>query len=351
MQHEFKTHSFSFIQQGEWVVFDFTLNSDIYFEMQLSSRACEFGNSIKEQNNRALINMFSMFGVQPNLEYLFKPTPIENERYLIYRFIKSILQDDNPRLVQFESENEYRYFCDSHNITAEQQIWFKRIYVNDNINSALSYVLQKSLIFQELYFPPMSNKVVPSHHEVQSCHKNYSFKSDFIDIYDVIRRKEIKSLYHFTDSRNIQSIKETGYIYSQNNIRRIGINTVYASTNDSRDIDSLKGLSNFVRLSFVPSHPMMHVAMTCGRIRHPRVIEINPLILLLPGVLISDRNAIKTGAKIGSHAYDLERCHFELFSKNYLSLNDIDSKMYFQAEILVPDKIGNDMIINTSDIF
>ena len=133
MQHEFKTHSFSFIQQGEWVVFDFTLNSDIYFEMQLSSRACEFGNSIKEQNNRALINMFSMFGVQPNLEYLFKPTPIENERYLIYRFIKSILQDDNPRLVQFESENEYRYFCDSHNITAEQQIWFKRIYVNDNI--------------------------------------------------------------------------------------------------------------------------------------------------------------------------------------------------------------------------
>ena len=233
----------------------------------------------------------------------------------------------------------------------ESQVWFKRIYIEDSLEKTLSYVLQQSIIFQDLYFPPESNKTTPTLHEVEICRKSYNFKVDFMEIYNIIKHKGIKALYHFTDSRNIPSIKSHGNILSQNEIQRKKLNVVYASSIDSRTKDTSQGLGDFVRLSFVKSHPMMHTAMTCGRILKPNILEINPLVLLLPEVLISDQNALTKGAKIGTSAADLANIQFHLFSSNYLSLNDGMSKSFYQAEVLVPKKIGNEMILNYSELY
>lgn len=347
---DFKTHTIKYTQEGKFVILEIIVNSDIYFEMEISSRACEFGNSLKEENNRQMLQMFSMFGVKPNLDYMFKPSPIENERYLIYRFSKSIFQDPYSNLYLFSSDSEYREFCLKANLQYESQVWFKRIYIEDSLEKALSYVLQQSIIFQDLYFPSDSNKLTPTLYDVEICNKSYNFKPDFMRLYDIIKHENIKALYHFTDSRNIPSIKSSGNIFSQEEVKRNNLNAVYASSIDSRAKDASQGLSNFVRLSFVKSHPMMHTAMTCGRIHKPNILEINPLVILLPDVLISDQNALTNGAKIGKDAADLANIHFDLFKSNYLSLNDAMSRSYYQAEILVPKKIGNEMILNYNEL-
>lgn len=348
-KREFKTHTINYTREGKFIIIQIIVNSDIYFEMQISSRACEFGDSLKEQNNRKMLEMFSMLGVTPNLDYMFKPSPIENERYLIYRFAKSIFQEPYSNLYQFSSDSEYKEFCLKANIQYESQVWFNRIYIEDSLEKALSYTLQQSIIFQDLYFPSESNRVTPTLHDVEICHKSYNFKVDFMELYNIIKQRNIKALYHFTDSRNIPSIKTSGYILSQKEVIRNNLNVVYASSPDSRARDASQGLSDFVRLSFVKSHPMMYSAMTAYGIK-PKVLEINPLVILLPDVLISDQNALTKGANIGTSATDLANVHFNLFASHYLSLNDTMSKSYYQAEILVPKKIGNEMILNYSEL-
>lgn len=346
---KFKTHTIQYTKEGRFVIVHIIINSDIYFEMEISSRACEFGNSLNEQNNRRMIEQFSMFGISPNLDYMIKSSPIENERYLIYRFIKSIFQESYPNLYQFSEEAEYKKFCVKVDLEYEPQVWFKQVYIEDTLEKALTYILKQSLIFQDLYFPAVSNREAPTLNDVVICNKTYNFKLDFIEFYNIIKRENIHSLYHFTDFRNISSIKSCGYILSQKEIASNKIKVVYASGHGSRAKDASNGLSDFVRLSFVKNHPMMHTAMTVYGIK-PKVLEINPVVMLLPDVLIADQNALKSEAKIGSSAFFLENLHFQLFKSNYLSLQDELSRSYYQAEILVPKKIGNEMIMNYSEL-
>lgn len=341
---EFKTHSMKYSQEGSFVKFMIIVNEDIYNEMVISSRACEFGNDIKSQNNRMMLQLLMMLGHEPNMEYMFKPIPIENERYLIYRFINSIFQDENPNLYMFASDEEYKSFCREFDMPYKEQSWFKNIYIKDSYDNACSYVLQQSLIFQEIYFPEKSDKFTPTHHDVGNLKLRYSFKSDFNEIYDIIVKNNI-ALYHFTDIRNVESIEKYGFVYSQREIKSRTIQPYYASSPDSRGMDLKHGLDGYVRLSFVKSHPMMHTAMTCGRISRPAILEINPLVLLLPGVLVSNKNALKNDASIGENADFLKQLRFDLFSQDYLSL-DILSKSFYQAEVLVPNRIGNEYILN-----
>ena len=96
---------------------------------------------------------------------------------------------------------------------------------------------------------------------------------------------------------------------------------------------------------------MMHVAMTCGRIGRPKIIEINPLIALMPNVLFSDRNALKNGAKIGSTHKDLSFVQFGIIRDNngYLSMSE-EQRMFYQAEILVKSRVGSEMFLNLHDL-
>lgn len=346
---EFKTHTFFIKEISHYISAYFTINDDIYSEMILSSRAFCFGDSIKETNQREMSRMLALYGILPNPEYVFKPSPIENERYLIYRFIKSIFQESNEKVYLFASDAEYRNFCLKNNLEYTEQEWFKRMYIDDSIKNAQEYFLQNSLIFQELYFPEGSSysRELPSLHDALLEKKSYNFKSDFNEIYSILKINNITALYHFTDESNIELIKRSGGIYSNADLQKKGISPHYASSADSRSLDKSQGLDEYVRLSFTKSHPMMHTAMTCGRIRKPKIIEINPLIALMPNVLFSDRNALKNGAKIGSTHKDLSFVQFNIVlgSNSYLSMLE-EQRMFYQAEILVKSRVGSEMFLN-----
>lgn len=74
IQHTFKTHSFFLEREGRFVRSTFVINQHIYFEMIAASDGWLAS------------------------DFLFDPRPIENERYLIYRFIRGIVREPNNRM-------------------------------------------------------------------------------------------------------------------------------------------------------------------------------------------------------------------------------------------------------------
>lgn len=109
-----------------------------------------------------------------------------------------------------------------------------------------------------------------------------------------LRRK----LYHFTDSRNIDSIRELGLFPT----REINVRSIAAVTGGdavSLSIDAQKGLDGHVSLSFCPSHPMSHVAQGEGRIQGLRILHVCPSVLLRDGALVADQVATANDATIG----------------------------------------------------
>lgn len=352
-KHEFLTHTFYTKKIGDFLSAYTIINNDVYFEMELSSRHFAYGSSLHSRNMESLAGMIiSMFGVEPNPDFIFKGKPIENERYLIYRYIKSIFQIPNDKLLLFSDDDEYKNFCVNNNLEYTYQEWFKRIYIKDSYDRATEYLIQNSLIFQELYFPSNKEREVfhPTLHDVSQLQQKYEFKNDFMQIFNLLKSNRVNKLYHFTDKQNIESIKRKGLLSAQE-IRNIGICSKYASSDDSRKIDQEMGLDDYVRLSFVKDHPMMFTSMTAYGL-NPVIIEINPLIALMPNVFFSNRNALKKGANIGSDASDLEQVDFNIINSNipYYSLNDVESKNSYQAEILVKRRIGPEFILNITEL-
>lgn len=344
---EFKTHTFYVTSIGKYTSAFVTINNDVYLEMELSSRNFSYTDSLHDRNLASLAGYIqSIFNISPNPDFVFKPRPIDNERYLMYRYIKSIFQIPNSKLILFSCDEEFALFCRVNNLEYEQQEWFKRIYLDCSINKAIDYLVKCSLVFQELYFPEnKDNGNVPTLHDAEQLRKNYNFKPDFHEIYDILKNNRIGSLYHFTDKSNIDSIKRLGLISNEELVNK-GYKVKYASSSDSRQIDKEMGLSRFVRLSFTKYHPMMYTAMTAYGL-NPVVIEFNPLIALMPGVFFSDRNCLKNGANLGQSALDLSKVRFSTINDGVAYYNkSLDDKMYCQAEVIVKDRVGAEFITN-----
>lgn len=345
---EFLTHTFNVTKIGRFTAAKCFINQSVYTEMVLSSKYSAYMDNIHDQNLKQIAGVLSMLGIEANPNFIFKGSPIENERYLIYRYIYSIFQIPNKKLFLFDSDEKYRFFCNDNNLEYHSQEWFNRLYIEDEYDIASAYLIKNSLIFQELYFPQniVSNYSCPSLRDVQTLQKTVEFKSDFLDLYNILKSKNISCLYHFTDKSNIESIKKFG-ILSLKEVKEKNVSPIFSSTEKSRIADTEMGLDDYVRLSFVKYHPMMYTSMTAKGI-HPQVIEINPLIALMPNVYFSDRNALKKGANIGGGASDLLKIDFEvvLGTTAYYNLPTVEKKTSYQAEILVKHRIGPEMILN-----
>lgn len=72
-------------------------------------------------------------------------------------------------------------------------------------------------------------------------------------------------LYHFTDERNIWSIRRRDLLSRRALVDR-GINHYPGSSDLSRRLDERDGLDNFVRLCLSDDHPMAYCAVEEGRI-------------------------------------------------------------------------------------
>ena len=92
-------------------------------------------------------------------------------------------------------------------------------------------------------------------------------KKNWQDFEQVLKNRGIKKLYHFTDRDNLESIIKHGGLYSWKDCDDKGIKIAKpGGSSTSHSLDKRDGLEYYARLSFVPDHPMMYVAMDDGRI-------------------------------------------------------------------------------------
>ena len=95
----------------------------------------------------------------------------------------------------------------------------------------------------------------------------------------------IQYLYHFTDENNLASIRTYGGLFATALLQARGMPFMPAGNELSLRLDREHGMHQYVHLSFVPKHPLQHVAEKEGRIGKTVVLRISRSVLHLPGVM------------------------------------------------------------------
>src|SRR5215510_5446873 len=79
--------------------------------------------------------------------------------------------------------------------------------------------------------------------------------------------KRITLLFHFTDTRNLPSIKDLGGLYSRDELKKMGRGGYYTGGNQwSLDADEMFGMEKYVHLCLRTNHHLEHIATQDGRI-------------------------------------------------------------------------------------
>lgn len=107
-------------------------------------------------------------------------------------------------------------------------------------------------------------------------------------------------LYHFTDPRNIPSIKKYGLL-SWYELNKKNIYHIPASNSLSRNLDIRRNLQDYVRLSLNKNHPMFARAINEGRVKNLVWLKIDPIVMNFPDTLFSNDNATSNRAVINNN--------------------------------------------------
>ena len=117
-----------------------------------------------------------------------------------------------------------------------------------------------------------------------------------VDKLVAILEKSRHCFFHFTDTRNLPSIRKQGLL-SMRAIRQNCETPAAPGGNAwSQDADISSGMDKYVHLCFFSEHPMEWLARQDGRIAQSIFLRISPSVLHIPGVLITDGVANKATA-------------------------------------------------------
>ncbi len=123
----------------------------------------------------------------------------------------------------------------------------------------------------------------------------------------VSRSTQQRYFIHFTDDANLASIGEHGLL-SMRQLRERGIEIPAPGGNEwSRQADEASGMDAYVHLSFKTGHPMEKGAVDGGNITNLRHLHIRPEVIKLPGVMITNDVANKSGVVPGPAATMLDQ--------------------------------------------
>lgn len=174
------------------------------------------------------------------------------------------------------------------------------------------------------------------------------FKVTMMTIRDPL--EQIENLYHFTDHRNLASIRRYGGLLSLAKLNKCGIDIPAPGGNDwSHDADTRVGVDNYVHLCFCSNHPMECRARNDGRIQSSIFLAIDPKIINLPGVLFTSE--VSNKADCTYHSMDQARDIIDfniLYTWNDWQDQAIQARRQCaeKYEILVPNEIPMHYIRN-----
>lgn len=158
-------------------------------------------------------------------------------------------------------------------------------------------------------------------------------KEDWQNFKQVLDDNHVRYLYHFTDVRNIPSIKKHGGLLSWHYCHTHGITIpCQGGDYDSRELDKKYGLEDYVRLSFCDDHPMKWRLEQSGSTM--KVLRIKVDVALLKDTQFSDMNAADKRHTHGKELAHLQMVDFDATRMHYLRSDDPNFKPH-QAEVMV----------------
>lgn len=161
----------------------------------------------------------------------------------------------------------------------------------------------------------------------------------------------INSLFHFTDQRNLPSIKETGGLFSYAKLTEMGIEIPAPGGNDwSHEADGYKGMDRYVHLCFRRTHPMEHVARLEGRIVSSIFLNVGTDVLKVVGAKFTDGVSNKADVETYSIEEAMGIIDFDMLNGGWKDWGDPAIQERLQRvekyEILVPDHVPLGLILN-----
>ncbi len=169
-------------------------------------------------------------------------------------------------------------------------------------------------------------------------------KDNYQEFQQVLKDNGITYLYHFTDRRNLPSIKEHGGLYSWKYCELHDIHIPYpGGDNSSRMLDASFNLENYVRLSFCEDHPMSWRLQQQGYDLVLLKIKIDVAWSQL--ALYSDINAADSRHVHGGVLENLKSIDFSATKQHYVSRESPFFKKH-QAEVMLRTFIPIDYIVN-----
>jgi hypothetical protein len=163
-------------------------------------------------------------------------------------------------------------------------------------------------------------------------------------------QRYVTSLYHFTDRRNLPSIRQLGGLFSLAKLKEKGAESLVTGGNDwSHEADTRVGMDRYVHLCLRPTHPMEFRAREDGRIKDTIFLQIHPEVLDWPGVRYTPDVSNKAGVTHYSIEEAKQLIDFEvLFTRTDWRSPSIQHRLQQaeKSEILVPDHIPLTLIRN-----
>jgi len=109
-------------------------------------------------------------------------------------------------------------------------------------------------------------------------------------------RFNVRCFFHFTDERNISSIRSSGGLWSMQALQDRGtIVPAPGGDANSQFSDLRNGMNQYVHLCLFNQNPMEYRARQDGRIESSRFLEINRDILRVEGVRFTSAMANQSG--------------------------------------------------------
>lgn len=171
-------------------------------------------------------------------------------------------------------------------------------------------------------------------------------KSDYLKFKELLESKNIWCFFHITDRQNLESIKTHWWLLSWKVMKTKWIQPIRIWSSElSQNLDNIKSLWNYVRLSFNTNQPMIYVAKKEWRINNAVVLKIDTQVLYWRYSRFSNMNAIDRSVIIGENYEDFER----LINLDFLiwwRWNWDSEKKKFQSEILVLQSVPSEYILN-----
>lgn len=163
-----------------------------------------------------------------------------------------------------------------------------------------------------------------------------------------ILSKSRNYFYHFTDTRNLPLIRESGLLSMRFQREQQRVAIAPGGNDWSQDADRRSGMDGYVHLCFFNDHPMEWIARQQGRIEQSVFLKISPQVLRSPGTMIVDTvsnraDADPKPAESMISKLDLKVIYTRTDWKDPVVQERLRTAKKY--EILIPNQIAKDLIV------